>query len=386
MLLFWLELQVLLFTKMNYKETLDYLYSQLPMFQRVGATAYKEGLDNSLALDELYEHPHRYYKTIHVGGTNGKGSVSHLLSAILQKNGYRVGLYTSPHLIDFRERIRVNGEMISEEDVISFVEDYKSKETNLKPSFFELTMMMAFDYFKKSNVDIAVIEVGLGGRLDSTNIITPILSVTTNISYDHTQFLGDTLEKIATEKAGIIKEGIPIVVGEANGSVKLVFEEKAKSVNSPITFAGDEGLILGNNDSEALVMETAKFGMIKGQLSGKCQILNANTVLASINQLSIQNILISKDSVIEGFGNVMGLTGLKGRWMKISDSPLTICDTGHNVAGVKQIVEQLREIKKNKLRIVLGFVNDKQIDKILDLLPKDAIYYFTKASDRKSVV
>ncbi len=365
---------------MNYQETIDYLYSQHPAFQKVGANAYKEGLDTSLALNALYNDPTSAYKCIHIGGTNGKGSVSHTLAAVLQCMGYKVGLYTSPHLIDFRERIRVNGEMISKDYVIDFVNDYISKEFNRQPSFFELTMIMAFDYFRNQNVDFAVIEVGLGGRLDSTNIITPIMSVVTNISFDHTQFLGNTLPLIASEKAGIFKNNVPAVVGEAKDEVKQVFVNKASTIGAPILFAEEHQEVLSADyNTHSVTYHTLNYDRIESQLSGACQIKNANTILNSINTLKQIGVNISDQAVAMGFKHVCDTTGLMGRWMKISDTPLTICDTGHNVGGIEYITKQLKSINCNQLHMVIGFVNDKDIEHILDMLPQNAQYYFTQA-------
>lgn len=364
---------------MNYEETLSYLYTQLPMFQRIGGAAYKAGLETSIDLANLFDNPQDKFKTIHIGGTNGKGSVSHLLAAILQLNGYKTGLYTSPHLLDFRERIRVNGKMIPQKNVVDFVNSYKKKRYEGHPSFFELTMMMAFNYFKEEKVDIGIIEVGLGGRLDSTNIIQPELSIITNISKDHIQFLGDTLEKIANEKAGIIKGHTPVVIGEATGTVKEVFRSTAKGKEAPILFAEDSMEIQDSHVEGNLYLQTKSFGTIEDSLSGDCQSKNANTVLNAIKILKEKGFKISDHSIIEGFKNVCSLTGLMGRWMKIGINPLTICDTGHNVGGMQYIVEQLQKAECKQLRIVIGFVNDKDINGILGMLPKNAIYYFTKA-------
>ena len=365
---------------MNYDETLEYLFNQHPAFQRVGAQAYKEGLDTSLALDEIYDHPHTHYKCIHVAGTNGKGSVSHTIASILQKCGYTVGLYTSPHLVDFRERIRVNGEMISKTEVIDFVEDYKSRNFNGAPSFFELTMMMAFDYFRKKKVDLAVVEVGLGGRLDSTNIISPILGVITNISFDHTQFLGNTLASIAREKAGIMKKNIPVVIGEADGDVRSVFESNAEKVGAPIVFSNDCAEILSHRaNNEYVEYQTRTYGVIESELTGACQCHNANTILHAVTEMRKIGLLIPDQAVAEGFKNVCEISGLMGRWMKLQKNPLVICDTGHNVGGIGYIVNQLNGIKCDALRIVIGFVNDKDIEHILQMLPKKAVYYFTQA-------
>ena len=366
---------------MNYNETLDYLYNQHPAFQRVGAAAYKPGIETSIELDELYGHPHKAYRCIHVAGTNGKGSVSHTIASILQKSGYKVGLYTSPHLVDFRERIRVNGEMIPKQNVTQFVETYIEKGFNGSPSFFELTMLMAFDYFRQEKVDFAVIEVALGGRLDSTNIITPLLSVITNISKDHTQFLGNTLEAIAHEKAGIMKPGIPCVIGEATGGVRSVFEQTAKVTETPAEFAQDSNEIVSvATKGFAVEYHTRSFGMIESDLSGHCQRHNANTILHAIGKLRQQGVDITDEAIKAGFKSVCQTTGLMGRWMKISDSPLTICDTGHNVGGIQYISEQLQQLNCSDLRMVIGFVNDKDIEHILELLPHNATYYFTQAS------
>lgn len=367
---------------MNYQETLEYLYSQLPVYQNIGGSAYKEGLDNSLALDNYFGHPHRKYKTIHIAGTNGKGSTSHLLAAILQQAGYKVGLYTSPHLVDFRERIRINGNKISEQYVIDFVANHKTHFEPIHPSFFELTMMMAFCYFAEQEVDIAVIEVGLGGRLDSTNIIIPELSIITNISLDHTQFLGDTLEKIAKEKAGIIKPNIPVVIGEAEGEVRKVFEDKAQSVDAPILFAEDLNLIYAADklDNGSWLFQTEAYPNLKGELGGLPQIKNAATVLCAIDALRKRGIHTTMQSVYSGFSMVTQLTGLMGRWQVIKEhNPKIICDTGHNVGGIKYVSEQLRTEQYNHLHIVIGMVNDKDVSHVLELLPKEAVYYFTKA-------
>ena len=345
---------------MNYEETLEYLYKQLPVFQQIGSVAYKPGLQNTEALDKYFGYPHRKFHTIHVAGTNGKGSVSHLLAAILQLNGYKTGLYTSPHLIDFRERIRINGQMISKEDVIQFAEKHLASTLHIQPSFFELTMMMAFNHFAENQVDVAVIEVGLGGRLDSTNIITPDLCVITNISYDHVQMLGDTLPKIAREKAGIIKSGIPVVIGEAQGEVKQVFIDRAKEIKAPIIFA--EGQI--------------HFG----ELSGLCQEKNAATVLTAVGQLRNLGYNISHQSVYDAFAHVTSLTGLMGRWQQLESSPRLICDTGHNTGGIQYIVRQLQNESYQNLRIIIGMVNDKDISGVLAMLPQNAVYYFTRAS------
>ena len=349
------------------------------MFQNVGAAAYKEGLGGTLALDEHFGHPHRSYRTIHVGGTNGKGSVCHTLAAILQAQGYRVGLYTSPHLVDFRERIRVNGKMISKKRVIEFVEDLKASllEGRLEGgySFFELATALAVKYFEEQKVDFAVIEVGLGGRLDCTNIITPILSVITNISFDHVQFLGDTLPKIASEKAGIIKPGIPVCIGEnINPEVKAVFQNKADEVGAPITFAEESPLQFPFWGSD-----------FKPALTGLCQEKNTRTILTSVRLLRESGIEISEKAIERGFAEVCTMTGLMGRWQILSKKPLTICDTAHNVGGLQYIFRHLASIPHQRLHLVIGMVSDKDVNTVLTLVPKDAICYFTQASVNRAM-
>lgn len=356
---------------MDYQNTLSYLYNSAPMFQQVGSSAYKEGLENTLALDKHFEHPHHSFRSIHVAGTNGKGSCSHTIAAILQEAGYRVGLYTSPHLIDFRERIRVNGQPISEEYVIRFVEKERTFFEPLQPSFFELTTAMAFRYFADERVDVAVIEVGLGGRLDCTNIIRPDLCIITNISFDHTQFLGDTLEKIAREKAGIIKNGIPVIIGETTPETKPVFLKKAQEANAPIYFAEE-------NDRE-------DYPGIECELKGIYQKKNTRTILTALSLLKEAGYHLDEQSVRSGFAHVVELTGLMGRWQKLQDSPTLICDTGHNVGGITYIVEQLRQQSYRRLHIVIGMVNDKDIRGVLALPPQEATYYFTKASVKRAL-
>ena len=367
---------------MTYQETIDYLFNSTPLFQNVGKDAYKEGLENTHLLDEHFGHPHRQFKTIHVAGTNGKGSCSHTLAAILQSAGYKVGLYTSPHLVDFRERIRINGTPVSEAYVIDFVENHRAFFEPLHPSFFELTTAMAFNYFAEQQVDVAVIEVGLGGRLDCTNIIRPDLCVITNISFDHVQFLGNTLAKIASEKAGIIKEGIPVVIGETTPETKPVFAEKAIQVNAPIHFAEEEQFLLESsiNEQGKRIYQTKEYADLEGELGGLCQIKNTNTLLSAIRILQDIGYNINDTHVREGFAHVCSLTGLMGRWQKILETPVAYCDTGHNKAGIQYIVEQLSRQTYRQLHIVMGMVNDKDISGVLAMLPKDAIYYFTKAS------
>ena len=356
---------------MTYSETINYLYQSTPLFQQVGAGAYKEGLTNTLQLDAHLGHPHQSFRTIHVAGTNGKGSCSHTLAAILQSAGYKVGLYTSPHLVDFRERIRVNGKPVSEAYVIDFVERHRSFFEPLHPSFFELTTGMAFRYFADQQVDVAVIEVGLGGRLDCTNIISPDLCVITNISFDHTQFLGDTLAAIAAEKAGIIKPHTPVVIGETVGETRPVFEAKAREMEAPICFA-----------------ETLKHPVYEDmemELKGSYQIKNRSTVLAAIPLLQQAGYQLSETNVRRGFAQVVELTGLQGRWQQLQASPRLVCDTGHNVGGISYVTEQLKQQSCDTLRMVIGMVNDKDIRGVLALLPREAVYYFTQASVHRAL-
>lgn len=382
---------------MNYIETCEYLYSQMPMFERQGASGYKEGLGNTHALDEHLGHPHQSYATIHVGGTNGKGSVSHTIASVLQECGYRVGLYTSPHLVDFRERIRVNGKPITEEYVVSFVDRERSFFEPLHPSFFEVTTAMAFQYFKDMQVDIAVIEVGLGGRLDCTNIITPLVSVITNISFDHTQFLGDTLAKIAAEKAGIIKQGIPVVIGETNEETRPVFEAKAQEMGAPIVFAEDNPEVLSATvrSKGGMHYVTKHLGEYDGDLGGIYQKKNLNTALFALRVLTEKGYLCYCEKpenfekctyeLQEALNHVCDNTGLIGRWQVMRQAPKVVCDTGHNVGGWQYISEQLKTVECRKMHIVFGMVDDKDIAGVLALLPKDAIYYFTKAHSKRAI-
>lgn len=372
---------------MTYQETLTYLYNSAPLFQHVGKAAYKEGLSNTLALDEYFGHPHRKFRTTHVAGTNGKGSCSHTLAAILQSAGYRVGLYTSPHLVDFRERIRINGVPISQEFVIAFVEKHRSFFEPLHPSFFELATAMAFHYFASQQVDVAVIEVGLGGRLDCTNIIHPDLCLITNISFDHIQFLGNTLAKIAGEKAGIIKPSVPVVIGETTPETKPVFQQKAAEVNAPIFFAEEEHPLLSalHDESGNYIYQTTRYHDLKGELGGICQEKNTNTLLTALPLLEQQGYHITETDIRNGFAHVCELTGLMGRWQKLSSHPTIVCDTGHNVGGIQYIVKQLSFQQYKQLHIVIGMVNDKDISGVLAMLPKDAIYYFTQASVQRAL-
>ncbi|MDO4190892.1 MAG: folylpolyglutamate synthase/dihydrofolate synthase family protein [Bacteroidales bacterium] len=349
--------------KTHYNAIIQYLYSTAPMFQQKGKSAYKEGLETTYALDELFHHPHTAYRTIHVAGTNGKGSVSSLLAATLTAAGYKVGLYTSPHLVDFRERIRINGEMISMEKVIDFVEKNKMLIEELQPSFFEITTAMAFQYFQQQEVDWAVIEVGLGGRLDCTNIIMPELSIITNISLDHTDLLGDTLEKIAAEKAGIIKVATPIVIGETQTETTDIFTKRARQMQAPIYFA-DQATVTYKPECE---------------LKGYYQEKNTQTACVAIDLLRSAGVNISEEAQVNGFANVCKLSGLRGRWQTLSTKPLIICDTGHNEGGYKFLSEQIKNQTCKQLRIVFGMVSDKKRDHVLAMLPQNAIYYFTQA-------
>ena len=382
---------------MNYAETCEYLFNQMPMFERQGTSGYKEGLANTLALDEHFSHPHQSYVTIHVGGTNGKGSVSHTIASILQESGYCVGLYTSPHLVDFRERIRVNGIPISKNYVVDFVEEERRFFEPLHPSFFEVTTAMAFKYFKDRNVDIAIIEVGLGGRLDCTNIITPLVSVITNISYDHTQFLGNTLAEIAGEKAGIIKKGIPVIIGESNEETRPIFEAKAREMNAPIVFAEDKPEIASAEPTSdgGMLYHTPCFGDITGDLGGIYQQKNLNTVFFALNAIARKGFLCEcKDEVnkekcltelLQGIAHVKDNTGLMGRWQVIQNAPKVVCDTGDNVGGWQYISAQLSSVNCQSMHIIFGMVDDKDINGVLDLLPKNAQYYFTKANNHRAL-
>ncbi len=356
------------------------------MFHRIGAAAYKADLKNTIELCNSLGNPQNSFKSLHIAGTNGKGSTSHLLAAVLQKAGYNTALYTSPHLKDFRERIRINGEMIPEKVVVDFVNEHKTSFEKIDLSFFEWCVGLAFDYFAKEKVDIAIIETGLGGRLDSTNIITPELSIITNISYDHMQLLGDTLEKIATEKAGIIKKLVPVVIGERQIEIQNVFTEHAKKLNSPFTFAEDiiQTEVITNDENgimfNVFIDKKILYTDLKLNLHGNYQQKNITTVICAIEQLKISGWKISESHVRDAFSHVQELTGLMGRWQKLSDAPLIICDVGHNKAGIEFIVQQISQCKYEKLHMVIGVVNDKDVSGILELLPENASYYFCKAN------
>lgn len=367
---------------MTYQEALDYLFTATPVYQHIGGAAYKPGLATMQALDAYYGSPHRQYKTIHVGGTNGKGSTSHTLAAILQSAGYRVGLFTSPHLLDFRERIRVDGEMITEDYVCRFTEGARELVGEYQPSFFELTSMMAMCYFADMEVDVAVIEVGLGGRLDSTNIIEPVCSVITNISLDHTQYLGTTLEEIAREKAGIIKPNTPVVIGQADSeAVAEVFRRTAETYGAPILFADRAQLLTRVEEYEDAYLYTTPYGSVRGALRGEAQIENTKTILAALSYLSA-DFSITAEAVSRGFAEVVELTGLMGRWQRLAERPLLICDTAHNEAGIALVLQQIAGLSKRhqRVRIVLGMARDKDVSAVLSLFPQDYVYYFTEAS------
>ncbi|MBO1362374.1 bifunctional folylpolyglutamate synthase/dihydrofolate synthase [Prevotella sp. A2931] len=373
---------------MSYQETIEYLFKSTPVFEHVGASAYKEGLDNSLAMDAFLGHPHQKYKTVHVAGTNGKGSCSHTLASILQTDGHKVGLYTSPHLIDFRERIKVNGVCISESYVVDFVEKYRSFFEPLHPSFFELTTAMAFKYFADCQVDIAIIEVGLGGRLDCTNIITPILSVITNISLDHVKFLGNTLGKIAREKAGIIKKNVPVIIGENNSESKPVFIQRAKELNAPIVLAEDlqNKIVISSKSAEAggRMYHLSDGQYVRGDLMGDYQEKNMNTVLVAAKELKRQRIIKNEEAITKGIGCVVKQTGLLGRWQCLGKKPYVICDTGHNSGGWKYLSRQIAQQPGNTKRIVFGMVDDKDLDTVMTMLPKDGTFYWTQPSTHRA--
>lgn len=372
---------------MTYDETVSYLFSLLPAYHRVGKAAYKGNLDNTIELDRYFGHPHRKFRTIHIAGTNGKGSVSHMLASIMQDAGYRTGLYTSPHLKDFRERIRLDGQMISENEVVEFVRLHGSIIDKLKPSFFELTVALAFDYFARMDTEVAVIEVGMGGRLDSTNIITPELSVITNIGHDHMEFLGNTLAAVAGEKAGIIKNGVPVVVGETRDETREVFIRRAEEMNAPVLFADSlfrctlGSLDNGSGLRDYTLTDLRDNGTVSGTtpLGGLAQQKNIQTVAAAKEKLEGPFNLIS-DNLISGISKVISNTGLMGRWQILGLSPLTVCDTGHNREGLEYVMQQIHEIPRSKLHMVIGFVNDKDLTGVLPLFPRDALYYFTRAS------
>lgn len=381
--------RLITYTAVDYKTTIEYLYEMLPVFHRIGPAAYKANLDNTLKLAELYGNPQRKFKSIHIAGTNGKGSVSHMIASVFQSAGYKTGLYTSPHLKDFRERIKINGKMIPKKEVIKWVKKYviNNKEWKTEPSFFELTVILAFDYFVQNAVDVAIIETGLGGRLDSTNIISPELSVITNIGFDHTALLGNTLEKIATEKAGIIKKDVPVVIGRFQDVISHVFAEKAQSLQSEIYFAGNELRVIhsetdlnGYQVFEIQKENTTIFPGLKTDLKGIYQKENVCTVLKSLEILRQKGWNLPDKCIYEGISEAASQTGLMGRWQILCQKPLIICDTGHNSDGIMQVVNQLKTINYHNLHFIFGMVNDKESDHVLKLLPPEARFYFTKAS------
>jgi dihydrofolate synthase/folylpolyglutamate synthase len=380
---------------MDYNATIQYLYTQLPMFTRDGASAYKANLDNTIELCNRLGNPQHTFKSVHIGGTNGKGSTSHMLAAILQTAGYKTGLYTSPHLKDFRERIRINGEMISEQSVIDFVQAHLTDFDEIAPSFFEMTVGLAFDVFAKEKVDIAVIEVGLGGRLDSTNIITPLLSIITNIGWDHMNILGDTLQLIAGEKAGIIKPGIPVIIGEHQPEIAYVFTNKAEQEGSPIKFAseeiqieevkgerqklkGEDRLVIEIVEQSPLLAPRSPLPNLTLDLTGTYQLKNVKAVLLAVDELRAQGFNITDEHITTALSQVKTLTGLHGRWEVLNRQPLTICDTGHNPEGIQEVLKNIASVTYKHLHFVIGMVNDKDSSKVLTMLPKNATYYFCK--------
>lgn len=370
---------------MDYRQTIQFLYDQLPVFHRIGPAAYKPDMGNIEALCSMLGEPQKKFRSIHIAGTNGKGSVSHLLASVLQSAGYKTGLHTSPHLKDYRERFRINGKMILKSDVIDFVKIWKKEFESLKPSFFEMSVALAFDYFSKKQVEIAVIETGMGGRLDSTNILTPEVSVITNIGWDHMMFLGNTLEKIAQEKAGIIKPGIPVVIGETHPETESVFISKARASASPFYFA-DQGLRI--EKAKSALTSGSHFNVYRGEeiihdhlycpLGGDYQLPNIVTVLKAVDVLRNQNFHIPPGAVTSGIANVVQDTGLKGRWQVLGRNPLIIADVGHNKDGIRFVIDQINKLRFRKLHFVLGMVNDKDVVSILEMLPASASYYFCK--------
>jgi dihydrofolate synthase/folylpolyglutamate synthase len=376
----------------NYASTLDYLYERLPMYHRVGRAAYKTGLENAYRLDEYFHQPHLRYPAIHVAGTNGKGSVCHMLAAVLQQAGYRVGLHTSPHLVDFRERIKVNGKPCSQKYVVDFIGKHKKIIESIRPSFFEVSVFMAFDYFERQAVDVAVIEVGMGGRLDTTNIIMPVLSVITSIGKDHTDFLGDTLGMIAAEKAGIIKTGIPVVIGESHPETAPVFDRVVREKNSVITYADrhyqiDYSLFSTDGFQVFNVNRDGRVFMpnLKNELLGTYQRKNTVTVLEAVDQLRKGGFAIADIDIYKGLKKVTELTGLRGRWQIMSHHPRIVLDSAHNADGMREVIKQLRETAYETLHLVISFVSDKDVRAILCQLPADARYYFTRSSVPRSM-
>jgi len=370
---------------MNFKETTEWIFEKLPMYQRIGAAAYKANLNNTYSLMNMIDNPQNDFHCIHVAGTNGKGSCSHLLASVLQEAGYKVGLYTSPHLVDYRERMKINGKKIPKQFVVDFIEKYKNRIEEIQPSFFEITVAIALDWFHKEKTKIAIIETGMGGRLDSTNVVSPVLSVITNVGFDHTAFLGDTLDKIAAEKAGIIKYGSPVIIGEFNPHTYDVFRDKAEQLNSKIIFA--QGRFFFFHDKEVkdfntgvLLKKGKPWVRINCPLIGEYQHKNFVTVACAIDRLKKLGIYMSRTDIIKGFSKVIANTGLRGRWDIISNSPLTICDVAHNNEGLELVFNQLLKLKFDKLHIVFGVNDDKNLDSLFKILPKNAEYYFCQSS------
>jgi dihydrofolate synthase/folylpolyglutamate synthase len=365
----------------GYQEVLTYLYNNLPMFQRQGASAFRKDLSKTIQLDEVVNHPHRNYKTIHIAGTNGKGSTAHMLSAVLQRSGYKTGLYTSPHLRDFTERIKVNGRPMEPEAVSSFMNRYFDDIERIKPSFFEITVAMAFEYFHHEGVEIAVVETGMGGRLDSTNIISPVVSLITNVSFDHQQYLGNSLPEIAGEKAGIIKRYTPVVISERQEVIVSVFEQKANLEEAPVYFATDDFQVKKEGNDFHISQEGKRWNeTIRLPMPGNYQQYNLAGVLKAIEVLKSTGISISREDTLEGLNRVTQLTGLKGRYQVVKENPKVIADVAHNEAGLSLVMEQLRKEKFNRLFMVLGVVNDKELSGIWAILPRDAYYFFTQAN------
>jgi dihydrofolate synthase / folylpolyglutamate synthase len=371
---------------MTYRETLDYLFEQLPMFHRIGPAAYKANLNNILAIMEVLDHPEKDFRCIHIAGTNGKGSVSNMLASILQQSGYKTGLYTSPHLKDFRERIRVNGKMIEKTEVVRFVKKHRARFESIQPSFFEWVTALAFDYFSKRDVDIAVIETGLGGRLDSTNVVTPLVSVITNVQWDHMNLLGDTLQKIAAEKAGIIKPGVPVVIGTTQKNIAPVFRKKARQMSANLHFADQEySTVLhepitnhGSIDVDVYYRKTSFIKDLYIDLGGSYQRKNIPAVMLAVRLLNERGFEINRKQIRKALGQIRKNTGFAGRWQVLGKNPITIADTGHNADGIREVMAQIQQTEYRKLHMVIGMVNDKEIPDILKLFPIKANYYFCK--------
>ena len=380
---------------MNYQETCDYLFNQTANFETQGATGYKAGLETTMALDEHYGHPHEHFRSIHIAGTNGKGSVSHLIASMLQTCGYRVGLYTSPHLLDFSERIRVNGVPISEDYVVQFVDKDRAFLDQLKPSFFDIATAMAFQYFKDMDVDIAVVEVGLGGRLDCTNIITPIMSIITNVSLDHTQLLGGSVEQIAIEKGGIIKRGTPVIIGETTPETRMVFDALAEEAKAPIVYAEDEQEIASFEMTKSGIHYRCKhLGEFDCELRGTCQPRNMSTVVTAMHRLVEMGYLADcltpennrkiREEMSSAFMGVTKTTGLMGRWQTVREQPTVVCDTGHNPGAWQYLSQQLQQVDCRQMHIVFGMVEDKDVYTVMSLLPKNATYFYTKGTTKRA--